>query len=164
MPRAYIGLGSNVGDREAMLDQATAMIAIRDSLNVLRRAGLYETEPVGIENQDWFLNTVLEVETNLTPDALLKHTQAIEKRLGRQRRVQSGPREIDLDILLYENQLIETAQLKIPHPELHRRRFVLVPLCEIAPQLTHPVLKQPMHSLLNDLHDAKQVKLLAKKF
>jgi 2-amino-4-hydroxy-6-hydroxymethyldihydropteridine diphosphokinase len=163
MPRAYIGLGSNVGNREAMLDRAIVLLDALDTSSVQHRAPYYETEPVGIENQAWFLNTAIEIETDETPNGLLNQTQSIERELGRQRRFSGGPREIDLDILLYENQLLSTERLTIPHPEMHRRRFVLVPMCEIVPDLIHPVLKRPLRSLLQALDDTKQVALLTKK-
>ncbi len=163
MAVVYVGLGSNLGDREALVFQAIAMLGALSQINVVRRAGIYETEPVGRQDQPWFVNTVVEIETSLGPETLLTQTQEIETRLGRQRRAQWGPREIDLDILLYGDRVMNTSQLTLPHPELHRRRFVLVPLCELAPDLIHPVLKRPLRELLSALHGTKQVTLLRTK-
>jgi 2-amino-4-hydroxy-6-hydroxymethyldihydropteridine diphosphokinase len=164
MTLAYIGLGANVGDRAAFLSQALALLEIPGKLEVLRRAGFYETEPVGNEDQPWFLNTVAEIDTVLSPHLLLAHTQWIERRMGRLQREPWGPREIDLDILLFGDQILDTVELKIPHPELHRRRFVLVPMCELAPQWMHPISRRSMRDLLTSLDDTKRVKLLAKRF
>jgi 2-amino-4-hydroxy-6-hydroxymethyldihydropteridine diphosphokinase len=163
MAVAYVGLGSNLGDREALVFQAIAMLGALSQTNVVRRAGIYETEPVGRQDQPWFVNTVVQIETTLGPETLLTQTQEIETRLGRQRQAHWGPREIDLDILLYGDRVMNTSQLTLPHPELHRRRFVLVPLCELAPDLIHPVLKRPLRELLSALPETKQVTLLITK-
>lgn len=165
MARAYIGLGSNVGDREVFLGKAIEMLGDSKRVKVLRRAGFYETEPVGREDQSWFINTVAEIETSLPPHELLAHTQSIESKLGRRQREHWGPREIDLDILLYENRVLDTPTLTLPHPQLHQRRFVLAPLCELAPDLIHPIFQRPLRELLENLSDCKQViSLRAKKF
>jgi 2-amino-4-hydroxy-6-hydroxymethyldihydropteridine diphosphokinase len=157
--RVYIGLGSNLGDRESFIRSAIEALARTPHISVLRRAGLYESEPIGITNQPWFLNTVIELETTLSPQELLALCKGIERSLGRQHqhRERHGPREIDLDILLYDDIAIHEPDLTIPHHELHRRRFVLVPLLELAPQQTHPVTKQSLRQLLALLKDAQEV-------
>ncbi len=155
--RAYIGLGSNLGRREENLVRAISLLSSSPGIRVLRRASLYETEPVGVEDQPWFLNTVVEVETSLSPRGLLCRLKEIERELGREERGRWGPREIDLDLLLYGDLIIEEDGLILPHPELHRRRFVLEPLGELAPELVHPRLKRPLRDLLADLDERKKV-------
>ncbi len=125
-----MSLGSNLGDRAANL------AAARDRLPPIKRASsIYETEPRDVPNQPWFLNQVIEIETNLFPRQLLAQTQKIERELGRKRTVAKGPRTIDIDILLFGEAVIHAADLEIPHPRLTERRFVLEPLAEIAPEL-----------------------------
>jgi 2-amino-4-hydroxy-6-hydroxymethyldihydropteridine diphosphokinase len=143
---AYIGLGSNIGDK---------MATCRRALDLLSRAGrvtrvsaFYSTEPWGYKSQDTFLNAVCELETELSPLALLAACHIIEEELGRNRMFRWGPRTIDLDILLYGDQVINTVELTIPHAQLAERRFVLVPLCDIATQVVHPVLKKTNPRLL----------------
>jgi 2-amino-4-hydroxy-6-hydroxymethyldihydropteridine diphosphokinase len=155
--RAYIGLGSNVGEREENLVRAISLLDSSPGIRVLRRASLYETEPVGVEAQPWFFNTVVEVEAELAPGELLRRLKEIEKALGREDRGRWGPREIDLDLLLYGDLVMEEDGLVLPHPELHRRRFVLEPLCELAPELIHPRLGQPLRELLAGLDERKKV-------
>jgi 2-amino-4-hydroxy-6-hydroxymethyldihydropteridine diphosphokinase len=155
--RAYIGLGSNVGEREENLVRAISLLDSSPGIRVLRRASLYETEPVGIEAQPWFFNTVVEVEAELAPGELLRRLKEIEKALGREDRGRWGPREIDLDLLLYGDLVMEEDGLVLPHPELHRRRFVLEPLCELAPELIHPRLGRPLRELLAGLDERKKV-------
>ncbi len=151
----YIGLGSNIGDKIA---------TCRRALDLLRRAGrinkvssFYCTEPVGYPNQDDFINAVVELETSLSPLALLAACHVIEDKLGRSRLLQWGPRTIDLDILLYGDEVINDSELSIPHPLMAERGFVLVPLSEIAPQKMHPVLRKKTVDLLNELNDAHRV-------
>jgi len=155
--RAYIGLGSNVGEREENLVRAISLLDSSPGIRVLRRASLYETEPVGVEAQPWFFNTVVEVEAELAPGELLRRMKEIEKALGREDRGRWGPREIDLDLLLYGDLVMEEDGLVLPHPELHHRRFVLEPLCELAPELIHPRLGQPLRELLAGLDERKKV-------
>jgi 2-amino-4-hydroxy-6-hydroxymethyldihydropteridine diphosphokinase/dihydroneopterin aldolase/2-amino-4-hydroxy-6-hydroxymethyldihydropteridine diphosphokinase len=151
----YIALGSNMGDK---------MATCRRALDLLSRAGrvtrvssFYRTEPVGYPNQEDFINAVAELETSLSPLALLAACHVIEDDLGRSRLLQWGPRTIDLDILLYGDQVVNNSELTIPHPLMARRRFVLVPLCEIAPQATHPVICKTVADLLKELTDAHRV-------
>jgi len=155
--RAYIGVGSNMGDA-----QGNCLSAIRklDSLKlskVIKRSSLYKTEPVGMEQQDWFVNCVAALETGLAPSELLAALQGIERDMGRIRTVMWGPRTIDLDILFYGDLVISGPDLRVPHPEIANRRFVLEPLCEIAPDLRHPLLGGAMRELLAALRDDKKV-------
>ncbi|MBY8914712.1 2-amino-4-hydroxy-6-hydroxymethyldihydropteridine diphosphokinase [Bacillus sp. YC2] len=131
---AYIGLGSNIGDRERYLRQAVAMLGQHQHVTVTKVSSIYETDPVGYEDQDQFLNMAVEIKTSLSPFALLDLTQSIEAELGRTREVRWGPRTADLDILLYNRENIETEQLIVPHPRMYERLFVLAPLKEICPQ------------------------------
>jgi 2-amino-4-hydroxy-6-hydroxymethyldihydropteridine diphosphokinase len=133
MPTTYIGLGSNLGERQNYLERATAMLA--PDVTVLRRSPIYETQPWGYADQGTFLNQVLEAETYLSPRLLLTLLKAIEARLGRKTRVRNGPREIDLDILLYGDQSVNERNLIVPHPGLHQRAFILTPLADLAPDL-----------------------------
>ncbi|MDR9756398.1 MAG: 2-amino-4-hydroxy-6-hydroxymethyldihydropteridine diphosphokinase [Syntrophomonadaceae bacterium] len=135
---AFIGMGSNLGDRRTFLKEASLEIGSHPQLRVIRLSSLYETEPVGYLDQGWFLNQVMEIETTLTPEELLTFLQGIENKLGRKRLIRWGPRVIDLDILLYGNRTIETPKLIIPHPRMYERGFVMIPLQEIAPDLVHP--------------------------
>ena len=136
--KAFLGLGSNLGDRQSYLSAACRELAAHPSIQIIQASSLYETEPVGYQEQGWFLNQVMEMETTLTPEELLFFTQGIENELGRKRLIRWGPRVIDLDILLYGNSVINTPDLIIPHPRMYVRQFVLVPLGEIAPDLLHP--------------------------
>lgn len=136
--RVYLSLGSNIGDREAFLAAARRELSAHLGVKLLCSSSLYETEPVGYRDQGWFLNQVVEVETALRPGQLLSFIHEIENKLGRKRLIRWGPRVIDLDILLYDSLVMETADLIIPHPRIYERSFVLVPLQEIAPDLVHP--------------------------
>ncbi|WP_415273452.1 2-amino-4-hydroxy-6-hydroxymethyldihydropteridine diphosphokinase [Bacillus siamensis] len=134
---AYIGLGSNMGDREHYLRRAVAMLSRHDGVTVSKVSSIYETDPVGYEDQDQFLNMAVEVKTSLTPFELLDVTQSIEAELGRTREIRWGPRTADLDILLYNRENIETERLIVPHPRMYERLFVLAPLKEICPHADH---------------------------
>ncbi len=149
--RAFIGLGSNLGDREANLRQALEYLAQAPETTVVRASSLYDTEPVGVEDQPHFLNAVAQLETQLTPRQLLWNLMLVERRLGRVRSQRWGPRTIDLDLLLYEDVVIEDHDLELPHPELAKRSFVLVPLVELEPLLPHPVTRETMLALLHRL-------------
>ena len=133
MTVAYVGLGANLGDREGTIRAAIAQLP-----DVVAVSPLRETDPVGVTNQPRFLNGVAALETELAPRELLDVLLAVERRLGRERRERWGPRTIDLDLLLYGNEVIDEDGLKIPHPRLHERRFVLEPLADLAPQLVVP--------------------------
>ncbi len=135
---AYISLGSNLGDRAAYLARARAEVERSPGVRVTAASSLYETEPVGFREQGWFLNQVIAVETLLAPTELLGRLQEIENLLGRVRTLRWGPRVIDLDLLLYGRLVVATPELILPHPRMYERGFVLIPLCEIAPDLVHP--------------------------
>jgi 2-amino-4-hydroxy-6-hydroxymethyldihydropteridine diphosphokinase len=138
MTRAFIGLGSNVGDRLWFLQRAVRCLGEVAGVQVTKISSVYETEPVGPADQSWFLNAVAEIATSLIPVTLLDHTQEIERALGRETTYRWGPRTIDLDILLYGDMLVRTARLQIPHTELCHRAFVMIPLLELDPGLTLP--------------------------
>jgi 2-amino-4-hydroxy-6-hydroxymethyldihydropteridine diphosphokinase len=152
---AYIGLGSNMGDKLATCRRALELMSRAG--RVVRVSSFYCTEPVGYPDQEPFLNAVAEFETDLSPLALLAACHVIEEELGRNRLFRWGPRTIDLDILLYGDQVVDTGELAIPHPQIAARRFVLTPLCEIAPVVVHPVLKKTVCNLLKDLIDPHKV-------
>lgn len=152
----YLLLGANLGDRIAQFREATAQIRKRIG-SVVRQSALYETAPWGVTNQPAFLNQVLVVETGLSPDDVLAQTQAIEQALGRVRHETWGARIIDLDILYYDGLIQQTATLVIPHPYLHQRRFTLVPLADVAPDLVHPVLGKTTLELLAECEDWGEV-------
>lgn len=147
----YIALGSNLGDRSGYLDQAIANLKSDPDMEVLRHSSWIETAPEGKTDQPAFLNGVAEVKTRLHPVTLLQHLKAIEQKLGRVHRENWGPREIDLDILFYGDQLICEENLTIPHPLLHRRVFVLKPMLELAPDFVHPAMDQTVQELFNNL-------------
>jgi 2-amino-4-hydroxy-6-hydroxymethyldihydropteridine diphosphokinase len=144
---AYLSLGSNLGDRAAHLAGAMQRLEAA-GVRILRRSSVYETEPQDRRDQPWFLNMVIEVETDLPPLELLAEIQRIEKDMGRERGVSKGPRTIDVDILLYGDAVLETKELEIPHPCLAQRRFVLEPLAELAPEMLHPVIRKTVRELL----------------
>jgi 2-amino-4-hydroxy-6-hydroxymethyldihydropteridine diphosphokinase len=156
---AYVGLGSNLGDRGGNL-----LLAIRGmlgaGLEVIRLSQIYETEPVETFAQPAFLNMVAELcgEDLPCPDEVMAKLLKVEQSLGRTREVAMSPRTIDLDLLLYGNEIVNTDSLTLPHPRFHRRRFVLVPLAELAPQLVHPTLNKTISELLNALDDDSEEK------
>ena len=158
MKTVYLSLGANVGDREKNLASALEQLAAPD-LRILRVSSIYETEPVGFTAQRWFLNLVAEAETDLFPMQLLSRISRIEKSLGRLRGVPNGPRTLDIDILLYGRAIVRGARLEIPHPRMSERRFVLLPLAELAPDLRHPVLHKTIRALL-DAAPPETVRLL----
>jgi 2-amino-4-hydroxy-6-hydroxymethyldihydropteridine diphosphokinase len=147
--KAYIALGSNLGDREHNLRAAIEMLRQADGVRVRSVSSFYETEPVGYTEQPAFINAAAEVMTALSPMELLRLCQDIENRLGRVRTVKWGPRTADLDILLYGDAVMDTPELKIPHPLMHERRFVLEPLAEVAPGAVHPVTGMTISQLLD---------------
>jgi 2-amino-4-hydroxy-6-hydroxymethyldihydropteridine diphosphokinase len=149
--KAFIGLGSNLGDREAMIRIALDDLARLPGTVVVRASSLYDTEPVGDEEQPKFLNAVAEIDTELTARQLLWNLLLVEKRLGRVRTHRYGPRTIDLDLLMYGHLVIDEPDLQIPHPEMTKRSFVLVPLLEIEPLATHPVSGEPLIEHLKKL-------------
>ncbi len=158
--KAYIGLGSNLGEREALLKAALEQIAAMPETRLGRVSSLYDTTPVGELDQPNFLNAVAQIETELTARQLLWNLLLIERRLGRVRHVarRYGPRTIDLDLLLHGDLVLESDELTLPHPELARRGFVLVPLVEVEPRLVHPVLGLTVTELLERLEEKPAVK------
>jgi 2-amino-4-hydroxy-6-hydroxymethyldihydropteridine diphosphokinase len=154
----YLSVGSNLGDRAANLKRAIA--ALPDAgVRVLRRSSLYETEPVDFLGQPWFLNCAVEAETSLAPRQLLDGLQGIEGLLGSKKLVPRGPRIIDLDILFYGTGVIRSDEVEIPHPRMASRRFVLIPLAELVPELQHPVLRATVAELLATTEDESIVRL-----
>jgi 2-amino-4-hydroxy-6-hydroxymethyldihydropteridine diphosphokinase len=154
----FVGLGSNQGDRELNLLRAVAEIGKLPGSRITALSGFYDTEAVGPIVQDPFLNAVLRIETSLTPNDLLSELQRIETETFRRKRtVPQGPRSMDLDILLFDELVLEGGDLTIPHPRLHERRFVLVPLAEIAPETIHPLLKKSCVQLLDQLESTDRV-------
>ena len=158
MNDAYLSLGSNEGDRMQWLQQALVLIAAECGV-VTKRSSIYETAPWGITDQPGFLNMVIAVRTGLSPHTLLQRILAIEIVLGRKREIKWGPRIIDIDILLYNYEIINTPELVVPHPFIHLRRFTLVPLAEIAPAYIHPILHLSIAQLLDECPDRLDVTL-----
>ena len=154
---AYIGFGSNIGDRLKHLQNAIHALSKMEGIVLEQISSIYKTAPVGYEAQGQFLNGVAAIQTSLSPLSLLQTLKDIETVIGRQHRIRWGPREIDLDILIYGDLCVQTEELVIPHPEMHLRGFVLVPLAEIAPNLVHPVFQESIQTLLNRLEDGKFV-------
>jgi 2-amino-4-hydroxy-6-hydroxymethyldihydropteridine diphosphokinase len=145
---AYIALGSNLGDRAENLRLAREQIDGPD-LRMLRASSIYETAPRDVVDQPWFLNQVLECESDLFPRQLLERLQKIERAMGRKRRIAKGPREIDLDILFFGDAVVKARELEIPHPRLAERRFVLEPLAELVPEKRHPGTRRTMREMLS---------------
>jgi 2-amino-4-hydroxy-6-hydroxymethyldihydropteridine diphosphokinase len=158
--KAYIGLGSNLGEREAHLKAALSAIATLPETRLGRVSSLYDTAPVGDLEQPNFLNAVAQVETGLTARQLMWNLLLVERRLGRVRHParRFGPRVIDLDLLVYGDQVLESDELVVPHPEMHRRGFVLAPLTEIEPGLVHPLLGRTMLELFEALEDRPRLR------
>ena len=161
MAHAYIGFGSNIDDRFNYIAQALRLLLETDDVSLIQISSLYETEPVGYEEQDWFLNGVVAIETDLPLHQLLALLKKIEREVGREHRGRWGPREIDLDLLIYDQCCINTPDLIVPHPEMHQRSFVLIPFAEIAPDILHPIFGQNIRTLLSNLNDEKAVKFVA---
>lgn len=162
MAIAYIGLGSNMGDRVGYIQQAYQLLSFTQGIKVVDTSSLYETEPYGFKDQEWFVNAVVKIKTELKPYELLDECMRIEKQLGRVRKEgieRWGPRTMDADILLYDDTIIEDDDLQIPHSGLELRACFLVPLLEIAPDVEHPVLNKTMEELYDDLSAPEEVYL-----
>ena len=157
---SFVGIGSNLENPAARCVEATEHIAAIDGCKVLRQSSLYRTEPVGFPDQEWFINAVIEMRTALTAHRLMRELQGIENRMGRHKTARWGPRIIDLDILLYGQEVLQEDDLIVPHPELHKRRFVLTPLNEIASCVIHPSFGISVAGLLDRLEDTGIVELL----
>lgn len=163
METAYIGFGSNVGDRVDFCNRAVTLLGLLPHSQVTGVSLLYETEPVkdgANPGDEWFLNGVVQLETDVTPKSLLAVLREIERSLGRDQDDRSGPRTIDLDLLFYGDRAIDEPGLIVPHPRLHQRRFVLMPLSELAPLLTHPVRRRSVNQMLAEVEDQSEVRLL----
>jgi len=156
MNEVYLLIGGNMGNRLEYLSRAKENISKKCG-SVLQESSIYETAAWGMEDQEAFLNQVLKIEASLTPEQLLKTILQIEEDLGRKRDLKYGPRTIDIDILFFNDEMIDQQGLKIPHPQMQNRRFVLVPLNEIAPQKIHPVLKKTITQLLAECPDSLTV-------
>ena len=155
MPVTYIGIGSNLGNREENCQKAIALL-IEKNIMITKRSSLYETEPWGVKEQPGFINMALEIETNLEPGILLRTIKEIENSMGRLEGMRWGPRIIDLDILLYDDLILKTHDLEIPHPGIKDREFILKPLSEIAPDKIHPILKKSIKTLLIEILESSQ--------
>jgi 2-amino-4-hydroxy-6-hydroxymethyldihydropteridine diphosphokinase len=156
---SFIGIGSNLGKPVENCQEAVEKIAAVPGIRLLRRSSLYRTEPEGPQDQPWFINAVVEIRTTLTPRQLFEVLQEIERRMGRVEGIKWGPRIIDLDLLIYGQEVVQEEQLVIPHPELHRRRFVLAPLCELASYWIHPAFGVSVRGLTDRLTDTARVEL-----
>ncbi|PLY06961.1 MAG: 2-amino-4-hydroxy-6-hydroxymethyldihydropteridine diphosphokinase [Desulfuromonas sp.] len=154
MNTAYLGIGSNLGERLELLRQGRRRLEAAPGVRLLRSSPLYETVPQGgPAGQGLFFNAVLELQTTLSAEALLRLCLQIEAEAGRERLIHHGPRTLDLDLLLYDEQCCDSDELTLPHPRLHERRFVLVPLCDLRPELVHPRIGLSLSDLLAQLHD-----------
>jgi 2-amino-4-hydroxy-6-hydroxymethyldihydropteridine diphosphokinase len=153
----FLGLGSNIGDRISNLKDAIKLLG----LPMIAMSSIYETEPVDYSDQPWFLNQVLQCETSFHPLKLLAQCQKVENELGRTRVILKGPRTIDIDLLFYNDEILNTPELTIPHPAISQRRFVLVPINEIAPDFVHPQLNLTIQELLERCPDHSEVKRIA---
>jgi len=161
MPKVYLGLGSNLGDRQKhILGAVSALTGISD-IKFHRSSSIYETEPWGNKDQPGFLNSIVEVETDLSPQDLIKVLKDIENRLGRKKREKWMEREIDIDVLFYDNEVIKNDFLEIPHKEICNRKFILVPMCELERNFKHPLSGKKMFELLDETKDESSVKLFS---
>lgn len=160
---AYIALGSNMGDRFEYLKKALLLLESHDGIQVVNTSSIYETDPVGYTDQDQFLNMAVQVKTKLNPGELLAECLNIEEKLGRKREIRWGPRTLDLDILLYNHENIETEKLTIPHPRMSERAFVLLPLLEMDPNLTLSTMEKPLKSCLQSIPDKEGVRIWKQK-
>jgi|SRR5690625_5174211 len=151
MNTAFIGLGSNIEPRKQYLERAIRKLSENKEISVVEKSSIYETAPIGYTDQDYFLNMVIEIKTNLSNVELLDTCQQIEHQLDREETFENGPRTIDLDILLYNHENRDLETLRIPHPRLHERAFVLIPLCEIAPHLVIPTSGVTVEDLMLSL-------------
>ena len=157
---AYIGIGSNLGTPGKNCIEAIEKISSTKDIKIISRSSFYQTEPIGGVQQDWFVNSAIKIKTNLSPAHLLSALLNIESVMGRTREEKWGPRLIDLDLLFYSNLILEKEGLTLPHPEIQKRKFVLIPMSEIAESLVHPTLKKTIKTLLQESSDGTVVKKL----
>jgi 2-amino-4-hydroxy-6-hydroxymethyldihydropteridine diphosphokinase len=160
---AYVALGSNMGDRFEYLKKAIILLEGNEKIKVVNTSSIYETDPVGYEDQDQFLNMAVHVSTTLKPLELLDVCLDIENALGRKREIRWGPRTLDLDILLYNQENIETEKLTIPHPRMSERAFVILPLLEMEPDIMLPTMEEPLKSCLRSIPDKEGVRIWKQK-
>ena len=163
MPTVYLSLGSNLGDRLRFLKKAIKKINASDEVSVKKISPVYETEPKGTRNQGWFLNLAIQLHTSLDPFSLLEYLSGVEDGIGRTREEKWGAREIDIDILLYDDRTVSSDRLTIPHPRMHERKFVLLPLEQIAPGLIHPLSKRSVRELIESCEDDSVVRPYSEK-
>lgn len=156
----FLALGSNMGNRLANLK--AAVLNLSPQISVKKKSSVYETPPWGFVEQDAFLNQVIKAETYLEPESLLRHLKRLETALGRVPNFQNGPRLIDIDILFFDDAVIDTSPLVVPHPRLHQRAFVLVPLAEIEPDFVHPALHKPIRNLRDEV-DRSEIRIYTGK-
>ena len=157
--QVYVGVGSNVGNKKENFFEALSRLAKLPDTKIVKESSLYESEPLG-DSTDWYVNGAIEIETKFKPDMLLKKFKNIERAMGRKKvKKRWGARIIDLDILLYEGLIVKNKSLNIPHPEMQKRKFVLIPLSEIAPQVIHPELGVTISELLVSVKDDKKIHL-----
>ena len=160
MARVFLSLGSNMGDRSANISQAVSLLSISDKIKVVKTSSFYETEPWGNKNQDWFVNAAMAIDTDYSPEELLQYCQDIELKMGRIRKENEhwGQRAIDIDILMYDDRVISIpSRLNIPHPLMHLRAFVLVPMLEVKADLVHPVFNKTISELYDELDNPEDV-------
>ena len=158
---ALVSVGSNMGDKLLNCRKGIDALTATGNCELIKRSRFYQTEPVDFKDQSWFVNGVFQIRTDLSPWKLFEEIKRIERDAGRKSQIiRYGPRILDLDILLYDDQVIETEALTIPHPRMHKRRFVLKPVCDIDPNINHPVFKRTMGQLLEDLDKTSQEVIL----
>jgi 2-amino-4-hydroxy-6-hydroxymethyldihydropteridine diphosphokinase len=157
MKTAYIGIGSNIGDSQRNCHEAVERIGASDGCRVISVSSLYLTEPLGVEAQEWYINGVVSISTAMPARDLLKSLLQIEADMGRVRTVKWGPRVIDLDILLLGQDIVDETAVKIPHPMMHLRKFVMAPMADLAPEVVHPVLRKTMTELFMEIADGGEI-------
>jgi 2-amino-4-hydroxy-6-hydroxymethyldihydropteridine diphosphokinase len=157
MKTAYIGIGSNMGDPQQNCLEAIEWIGALDECRIISVSGFYLTEPVGVVAQDWYVNSAVSVSTAMPARDLLKALLQVEKDMGRVRIEKWGPRVIDLDLLLYHDEMLDEPEIKVPHPLMHMRKFVMVPMMELAPDLVHPVFGKTMTELCREITGEGQI-------
>ncbi|MEM0492928.1 MAG: 2-amino-4-hydroxy-6-hydroxymethyldihydropteridine diphosphokinase [Candidatus Thermoplasmatota archaeon] len=161
MSTAYLSLGSNIGDKEGNIEKAIQLLSSIG--RIIKTSDLYLTEPVDYKKQDWFLNCIIALETDYDPHKLLEEIGSIESQMGRVRMIRYGPRVIDIDILFYDDRIVEDERLTIPHPRLHKRGFILRGMVDVNPDLMHPLLGKTVRELYKECEDKSMVKIHKKQ-
>lgn len=159
MSRVFLSLGSNLGDRLSNIQQAVSSLAMSNRIKIVKTSSFYETEPWGNKNQEWFINAAIAIDTDFTCEELLEYCQNIEVQLGRIRKENEKwcQRAVDIDILMYDDKVISSKNLIVPHPLMHLRAFVLVPMLEVKSDLVHPVFKKTISELYDELSNPEDV-------